>query len=196
MRLPWLAAIGCGAAATAGHWLFPQLAFARNPTGQYHPAMLLFAGLVGCGLGAGQVLAFALARALSAGRLVLWLPFTVPGVIALILPLWWTDAEVLVLAPWFAVIVLAPGLVLTGALQALLVRPLCPRWRWFVGTLLGGAAGAVGGLFLAVTMALLVPIEGGWAAGVAIGMALGQLRAMAPPRPRLTLPPRPNKPPA
>lgn len=172
--LPILAAVGCAIGATASHYLWPQLAFARNLTGQYHPEMIPFAGLVGLCLALGQIIALARRRAVSAGRLVLWLPITVAGVIGLILPLWWMDAEVLVLAPWVAILMIAPGLLVIATLQAWLVGPRLGRMRWFAGTMLGGMAGVVAGLFVAAGVALLLPFEAGWAAGVGLGMGIGQ----------------------
>lgn len=133
---------------------WPALAFARNPTGQFHPQMVAFAALVGLGLALGQVLALAVARALPVGSLVLWVPGTVVGVIALVMPLWWMDAIVLVLAPWFALAVVGPGLVIVGAWQGVLVRPFTSGKRWFQGTTIGGAEGVFGGILVAIAVAV------------------------------------------
>ena len=146
--------------------------------------MIPFAGFVGLGFAIGQIIALADKRAVSIGRLVLWLPLTVAGVIGLVLPLWWMDAEVLVLAPWVAVVMITPGLLVIATFQAWFAGPRLGRMRWFTGTMLGGMAGIVAGVFIAAGVGMFLPFEAGWAAGVGLGMG----NRPDPPRPHHGIP--------
>lgn len=172
----WLVSpvIGCAAGAIAAVGLYPELGFAENPTGEYHPEMLLFAGLVGLGLALGQALAFIVTQALAWWRVLLWVPLTTVAVMGMIMPLWWVNAEVLLLVPWYAAFQLGPGLLALGVLQAFLLHPRIEWWRWLGWTLLGGAIGAVAGLFVGGMLSYILPFEAGWAGSVAAGMALLQ----------------------
>ncbi len=177
--LTWLltATFGCAIGAALAVELFPELGFASNPTGEFHPEMFLFTGLVGLGLGLGQALVLGWMRALPLWRLALWVVLTTIAVVGMILPLWWVDAVVFMFAPWRAIISLGPGLVALALLQGLLLHPRVVWHRWLVSTLIGGALGSVGGLIVAMvfaTVLYVVPFEAFWGGSVAAAMALFQ----------------------
>lgn len=173
LALVWAlcATLGCGGAAFAGVRLFPELGFAMNPTGEFRSGMILYAALVGFGLGIGQAAAWLWARALSLSQLLAWISATTIAVVVIILPLWWIDAEVFFIAPYYVVVPLGPGLVALGLTQAVILRSNSVSPGWFGATVIGGALGGIGGLFAAIMFGEDMPFEAIWAAGVALGMA-------------------------
>lgn len=192
LRLLWIAASGLGAClgAVLAVVLFPEMAFARNPTGHHDPRQIGFALALGAPLGLAQALALAwLFRRTRWTRfvgLVLWTPVTATGVVLMLLPLWDIDAEALIfIAPFGGLAAyLWRGLVVLALGQWLLVRTMArlPS-AWALLTAAGAFAGASWGLLagllgtypLSLAAAALglpqPPMEPAWA--LAFGAALG-----------------------
>jgi len=180
LGLAWVvcATAGCGIATTASLSLYPDLGFARNPLGEFHEEMLLFAGLIGFGLGLAQSAVLGLAGLLTIRPLFLWVFATTLCVAGMILPLWWVDAEIFFFAPWYAIIPTGPGLLSLAIIQALLMSPKLHGPEWLFSTILGGAIGVVGGLLVALIFTPELPFEVSWAGSVALGMAIFQRRRL------------------
>jgi len=104
---------------------FPGAAFGASPTGQFGWHLVGFASLIGAALGLSQwvVLRHLLKPANATDRLLLhlWIPATSLGIVAMLMPLWWLDAEVFILLPWMSAGPMIPGIVLLGILQQLVV---------------------------------------------------------------------------
>lgn len=184
-RALWSAATGTGAltGAWAGVHMFPMVRFAENPTGQFHPAMLCMAALVGFGFALAQclVLVFWRPGGLPLFRIALWLPLTTLAVGGMIMPLWWVDAEVLILAPIYAMQIMGPGILALAAGQALIARGFLRSRTWAQWTVIGGLAGAIAGLPIAAAFAELIPVEAAWAGAVAAILAAFQGRGLSVP---------------
>jgi hypothetical protein len=173
------ATIGCALGATLASLVFPELGFAKNPTGEFHPAMFVFTALVGLGLGGGQATAFVWMRVLSPKQRLSWTLLTTLAVMGMIFPLWWLPAELIFFVPWSVLSSLGPGLLALTIAQSFILRRKIAWNRWFLSTLMGGVIGAVGGLIaaaLAAEMLYFLPFEAQWAGFVAASMALLQCK--------------------
>ncbi len=177
-RALWSVATGIGAlaGAWAGVQMFPMVRFAEHPTGQFHPAMLGMAALVGFGfaLAQGLLLAFWRPGGFSLARIALWLPLTTLAVGSMIMPLWWVDAEVLILAPIYAMQVMGPGILALALAQGLLAARSLRGRTWARWTVIGGIAGSLAGLPVAAFLGSLIPVEAAWAGAVAAILAAFQ----------------------
>lgn len=182
-------ALSSGAGASLGAWLacllLPSARFAENPIGHFTWALVGFASIIGLGFGAAQsaVLAHLLKSAAdlqkSKIRLVLlaWVIATAASVFAMVFPLWWTDAEALLIAPGYMLTVMTPGIVLLAVLQWTLIRLCSPLEGWLWRTAVGGAIGASMGLFTAmfIRAVLPLPMEAVWAGS--FGLVIGAMQA-------------------
>ena len=108
--------------------------------------------------------------------LALWIPVTVVGVMAMVLPLWAYDAKFFMLIPLAVVVPVLPGAVLTGLLQwAVMAAMARPSYLWAVLTVTGVVLGTGVGLFFAFSMPGW-PMEIVWGTftGAGIGLVQGQ----------------------
>lgn len=176
----WLWAVGSGLALMLGGvvavTVYPQAGFARNPTGTFGWHLVGFAAIVAATLALAQwLLVTALLRRRCAA-LVAWIPLTMGGVIALMLPLWWYDASLFMFMPWAVLLATLPGFALLAVLQNLVLRAAVGAgWRWSLFTLLGGVIGSVAGL-LGALMLQPAPIEATWA--LFMGMSIGYFQGV------------------
>lgn len=116
VRWIWISSSGIGvlAGASLALFLFPEAAFAVNPTGHFGWHLVGFALSISIPFGLSQWIAL---RYLLRNRTVsvissldLWLPVTAIGIALMILPLWWWDAVVFLYAPWVVVMPMLPGI--------------------------------------------------------------------------------------
>jgi len=198
----WSAASALGAAlgAVAALALFPDAAFARNPTGQFGLHLVGFALTIGIALGLAQWLVLHYTPwpppRHSLRSLGLWIPATGLGVALMVMPLWWLDAEVLgfiVFAPVEVVVHMVgpmlPGIALLALMQWALLRDHgLGDTGWITRTLIGGILGVTVGLVFSMLAGLrgVLPLEALWALGT--GLILGLVQAGALVR-RLKAPP-------
>lgn len=173
-----LSALGAWAGAQLAVILFPDAGLGRNPTGHFAGHLIGFALAIGIPLALCQwlVLRFVAAypRPVSKALLLTWIPITAAGVLAILLPLWWMDAEFLVLVPLGVWIPMLPGLTVLGIAQSLPLYQIAGiSSKWAGPTVVGGALGAVVGL-IAALMLPVAAFEPIWASCVAAGMAACQ----------------------
>jgi hypothetical protein len=175
----WIAASALGALAGAAValGLFPGAGFARNPTGQFSYQLLWFALTVGLFFAAAQsgVLVHVIRE--NPGQkpilFLLWVVASTIGIVTMLLPMWWVDADALIFLPYFAFWPMLPGIGLLAVLQWLVLRSaLSAGLMWIVLTIVGATIGAVVGLLAALLLAWVIPLEITWAAvtGASIGL--------------------------
>ena len=184
IRLAWLWICGTGISALVGAGLalilFPSAAFARNPTGQFGWNLVGFALAIGIPFAISQWMILRYfpryRKTAKISFLVLWIPVTSIGITLMILPLWWLDVMVLILAPWVVVVKMLPGMIVLGLGQwFVLYRVITARFIWVLRTILGAAIGAVLGLAVAIALSLIsLPLETTWA--LVIGASIGALQ--------------------
>ena len=200
LRLLWIAASGLGAClgSILAVVLFPEMAFARNPTGHHDPRQIGFALALGAPLGLAQAVAlawlFRRARWTRFVGLVLWTPLTAAGVALMLLPLWDVDAEALIfVAPFGGMLVhIWRGLALLAFGQWILVRTMASLpVAWALLTAAGAFAGAswglLAGLFASYPLVLAAaalglpspPVEPAWALAFGAGLGLAQCQGLA-----------------
>ena len=195
VRLLWIGASALGSliGAVAALTFFPSAAFGANPTGQFGWHLVGFASLIGAALGLSQwvVLRHLLKPANATDRLLLhlWIPATSLGIVAMLMPLWWRDAEVFILLPWMSAGPMIPGIVLLGILQQLILRRLISiRLHWIPPTLIGVTIGSTLGLIAVIGVALFTienriaiqfSIDLAWSSVTGIFLGLFQARALA-----------------
>jgi len=181
-RKLWVSASAIGAllGALLALVLFPSAAFACHPTGQFGWNLIGFALSVGVPLAISQWLALhSILKYREAARsklLILWIPVTSIGIAFMILPLWWTPAEIFFFAPWLAAIKMLPGMIFLGLTQWLLLYWLISAsFVWVLLTIMGAAIGSTLGLFVAL---FLFPfaLEPTWA--FVTGGGIGVLQAI------------------
>ena len=176
----WIWAAGSAIGLVAGAYIavsvFPEAGFAMNPTGQFGWNLVGFAAIVAAALALVQWL---MLWSFLPGRGVVrlfWLPATVAGVMAMVLPLWWYDASLFMLMPWVVLLATLPGTALLAGLQGLLVWAATGAgFRWFIFTVLGGVIGGVGGLIGALLLQP-APVELSWA--LLLGLATGYFQGV------------------
>jgi len=140
---------------------FPSAAFGANPTGQFGWHLVGFASLIGASLGLAQwaILLHLLKPTHATNRLILhlWIPATAMGIVAMLMPLWWQDAAVLVFLPLMGAAIMIPGCVLLGIAQQLILRRLiAARLVWVQPTLIGVVIGSTLGLIAVIGAAFFV----------------------------------------
>lgn len=196
--LVWTLATTLGAAM--GAWLavtnFPGAAFGRNPVGEYGSPVFGFAFCLAAPFAVTQMVALLyfmkLADVAKRRKLLwasLWLPITICGIMAMLLPLWAYDVVFWVI-PLLWVRPLLPGSLFLGLAQWLLLyrsfRLLGVRfiggWLWVLLTVFGTAAGSILGmlfLFFGVASGAIYEIEIIWAlmTELAIGASQGLVLA-------------------
>jgi hypothetical protein len=175
----WLWTLASAAGTGVGAYLamryFPEAGFAKHPTGQYGPYLYGFAVSVALPLALAQfVLLASFLGSYTPGRLVLlllWIPATAVGVMAMILPLWSWDAFVFAIMPLAVAVVMLPGAVLMGLAQNVILYALFgTRIYWAALTVVGAVIGSVAGLVLAF-MLQPMPLEVVW--GIVTGAGIG-----------------------
>lgn len=202
LRAMWGAASALGAAlgAVAALALFPDAAFARNPTGQFGLHLVGFALTIGILLGFSQWLVLRYTPwpppRHSLRSLGLWIPATGLGVALMIMPLWWLDAAMIGLIVFAPVEVVArvvgptlPAIALLALMQWALLRDHgLGDTGWITRTLIGGILGVTIGLVFSMLASRsgALPFEAMWALGT--GLILGLFQAGALVR-RLEAPP-------
>jgi hypothetical protein len=160
----WIVASGLGAAigGALASILFPAAGFAQNPTGQFSWSLVGFAFTVGLvfALFQSASLAALLGQRSSRARSVvvlLWTAVTAVAVAVMIFPLWWTDAELLMMMPIAVPIYMSPGIILLAIGQTLLIQGMAGPVRWFRRTAFGAAIGALIGLPAVMVIGPLLP---------------------------------------
>lgn len=187
-----MAAVGCALGAAWALILIPGAAFGRSPMGPYGPDRVGFSLMPGLGFGVAQVLAL---RVLFGERIardhvlpVAWTAVSLFAMAAMVLPLWLWTAGDLVALPLPAFVPMAPGLLLLGIGQWLLLRKVLPISAfWAVWTFVGGAFGVPAGLAAAVVWHP-ISVDFAWALIVGGCIALPQsfLLAFVRPEPSTT----------
>lgn len=181
-RVYWLwvgaSAVGISVGAVLAVLLFPSVAFGRRPAGPLDWKTVGFALAVGVPLGLSQWLVLRhVLKSRVAGNdlfLKLWTPVTSVGIAAMILPLYWTNAEGFLWLPFLVAYPMFPGMLLLGFGQWLLLdRLLGGRLAWVLQTIVGAAVGAMFGLFAALSL-IPFPFELAW--GFVTGAMIGLLQ--------------------
>jgi hypothetical protein len=166
----WWWTIGSGLASILGAHLalnwYPQAGFSQNPTGQFEWFLVKFAFTLSIPIALWQFLALVVALRNDMSRwlvkLVFWLPVTSIGIAAMILPLWWWSAQILLGLPIIAFLPLVPGATALAVFQGLILRGLLKNASlWIAQTIVGVVLGSVAGLIVASLSPL--PIELTWA---------------------------------
>ena len=177
--------LSAGLGAYVAVRFFPQAGFAQNPTGEYSIALFAFAGLIGLVLGLAQYIVLRsislfFSRSVDAW-LLLWIPATAIGVLALIVPLYFFEATELLTAPWLPALIMLPGAGVLGIGQWLILyRYEFKEVRWIlrtvIGTLLGASLGLIAAFASIGFASFTVPgmIEPVWAGYVGLGLGLFQ----------------------
>lgn len=183
LRLLWTGAAGlalaCGAMLAVT--FVPGARFGVNPTGHFGWHLVWFAALAGAPLAAVQFLLLlrifpprGFPRLLLA---VLWIPVTCGSIVAMLLPMWWWDADTFVAMPISVVMPPLPGAALLGLSQGLLLRGLAgSQGYWVISTIIGAALACVVGLIVA----LVTPyeLEVVWALVTGLGIGFSQAYAL------------------
>lgn len=159
----WILASGLGAGigAALACTIFPEAGFAENPTGLFSWKLVGFAATIGATFGLFQAGALGALLGDRSWRAriaaMLWLPASAIGIAAMIFPLWWTDAELLLMLPIAVPIAMAPGVMVLAAGQGLLAYSIAPSSNWFLRTVAGAAIGGLVGLPVAVMIGPILP---------------------------------------
>ena len=173
------AAFALGAAIALA--LFPEAGFeGGNPIGQFGWHLVGFALCLGLPLALLQCLLLALAlqhhRLPRVLGLLLWIPATSGGIVAMIFPLWWLPLIAFVFTPLGVVLCMLPGMVALGVAQWLILRSLFDiKPLWIAYTVIGAAIGAAIGLPFALFIGIaMLPDEVTWASVTGAGMGVLQ----------------------
>ena len=170
---------------------FPEAGFGQNHIGVYNAALFAFACLIGLALGSTQYLVLRkiflyYSRSVDAW-LLSWIPATAIGIVILIIPLSYFDANALLREPLLPALIMLPGASVLGIGQWFILRQYGisgdqyritgVAWiiRTAIGVLLGASLGLIAAFFIFgfayMASGLIEPV---WASFVGLGLGLFQ----------------------